>query len=262
MTSASAADAIEHGRMEHARHWRRRRPHRRVAPRRAYEQLRSSIRVGTVGPESQLGELLLGEQLGVSRNSIRAALQMLAVEGLVVRRTKTGTRPSQRIVEIPVGEVLPRDSGEYPALTVHELGHAVVHPPETVRVRLGIPDQPVLEVRQVSVWQGEPLYVRTGYLPLREDAQVILGRMAELHADLKSFDESFAHLFGRAPGRWDCAVEAVPADDPTAGLLGVPAGRPLLLRELVMRDDLGAVREVSYTHFRGDRVALSVAPGR
>jgi GntR family transcriptional regulator len=261
MTSASA-DAIEHGRMEHARHWRRRRPHRRVAPRRAYEQLRSSIRVGSVGPEQQLGELLLGEQLGVSRNSIRAALQMLAVEGLVVRRTKTGTRPAQRIVEIPVGEVLPRDSGEYPALSVHELGHAVVHPPETVRARLGMPDQPVLELRQVATWQDEPLYVRTGYLPVREDPQALWARIAELDADMRSFAESFTHLFGRPPGRWDCAVEAVPADDTTAELLGMPVGRPVLLRELVVRDDLGAVREVSYTHFRGDRVALSVPSRR
>jgi GntR family transcriptional regulator len=256
MTSASA-DAIEQGRIEHARHWRRRRPHRRVAPRRAYEQLRSSIRVGSVGPESQLGELWLGEQLGVSRNSIRAALQMLAVEGLVVRRTKTGTRPSQRIVEIPVGEVLPRDSGEYPAITVLQLGHAVVHPPETVRARLGIPDQPVLEVEQVAVWQGEPLYVRTGYLPLREDADAIVARMQELHADLQSFADSFRHLFGRPSGRWECAVEAVPAAGHTAELLGLAPGRPVLLRELVMHDDLGAVREVSFTHFRGDRVALS-----
>jgi GntR family transcriptional regulator len=261
MTSASA-DAIEHGRMEHARHWRRRRPHRRVAPRRAYEELRSSIRAGSVGPESQLGELLLGEQLGVSRNSIRAALQMLAVEGLVVRKTKTGTRPAQRIVEIPVGEVLPRDTGEYPSLTVHELGHAVVRPPDTVRARLDMPDNPVLEVRQVSVWQGEPLYVRTGYLPLREDPQVILARMAELHAELRSFAESFAYLFGAPAGRWECAVEAVPAEDTTAGLLDVAVGRPVLLRELVMRDALGAVCEVSYTHFRGDRVALSVPSTR
>ncbi|MFR9803097.1 GntR family transcriptional regulator [Pseudonocardia sp. RS010] len=256
MTSASA-DAIEQGRIEHARHWRRRRPHRRVAPRRAYEQLRSSIRVGSVRPDEQLAETLLGEQLGVSRNSIRAALQMLAVEGLVERRTKTGTRLSQRIVEIPVGEVLPRDAGEYPAITVQELGHAVVRPPETVRVRLGIPDQPVLEVEQLAVWQGEPLYVRTGYLPLREDAEVILARMAELHADLRSFTDSFRYLFGRPPGRWECAVEAIPAVTRLAGLLELAAGRPVLLRELVMYDDLGAVREFSYTHLRGDRAALS-----
>lgn len=255
MTGASA-DAIEQGRMEHARHWRRRRPHRRVSPRRAYEQLRAGIRVGSVGPDAQLGELLLGEQLGVSRNSIRAALQMLAVEGLVERRTKTGTRPSRRIVEIPVGEVLPRDAGEYAAITVRQLGHALVHPPETVRARLDIPHQPVLEVEQLGVWHGEPLYVRTGYLPLWESPQVILDRMAELHADLQSFTTSFTHLFGRPPGRWECAVEAVPATAPFADLLGIPAGRPLLLRELVMRDDEGAVREFSFTHLRGDRVAL------
>lgn len=259
--SNARARALDAGRQEHARQLRERRPARQASPRRAYEQLRSSIRVGSVGPDELLAELRLGEQLGVSRNSVRAALQLLAEEGLVVRRTKTGTRTSQRsIVEIPVGEVLPRDFDDrarYPEITVHHLGYEVVRSPEAVRVPLSMPDRPTLVIEQLSVWHGEPLYIRTGYIPLHEPPEDLLARVSSLDADLRSFAESFRYLFGRAPGRRRAAVEAVPATSDTAGLLELPVGRPILLRQLVMHDDEGAVREVSFTHFRGDRVALA-----
>jgi DNA-binding GntR family transcriptional regulator len=81
--------------------------------------------------------------------------------------------------------------------------------------------------------------------------------MSDLHQELQSFEESFHYLFGRPPGRRESAVEAVPAAGGVAELLGLPAGRPVLLRQLVMHDDEGSVREVSFTHFRGDRIALS-----
>jgi len=213
-----------------------------------------------VGPEDQLVENRLGEQLGVSRNSVRAALQILAEEGLVVRRTKTGTRTSQGIVEIPVGEALPQalaDGDELPAITIRHLAHQIARPPDRVRIPLGMPERPLLVVEHLALWHGEPLYLRTGYIPMHEPSEDILARLSEADDDPSSAEHIVRNLFGAGPHTRRAAVEAVPATDETARLLGLPPGRPVLLRQLVMEDEHGAVREVSFTHFRGDRVALA-----
>lgn len=56
-----------------------------AAPERVYRALRKAILEGDLGPRERLTSLSVGEQLGVSRTPVRAALARLEAEGLVDR---------------------------------------------------------------------------------------------------------------------------------------------------------------------------------
>ena len=56
------------------------------------ENLKEAIQAGTIAPGERLdNELELAEQLGVSRPTVRQAIQRLVQQGLVVRRRGLGT---------------------------------------------------------------------------------------------------------------------------------------------------------------------------
>jgi DNA-binding GntR family transcriptional regulator len=57
---------------------------------RVYDHLREEIIAGRLGPGTELTEVALSEQLGVSRGPIREALGRLAAEGLVTIRPRRG----------------------------------------------------------------------------------------------------------------------------------------------------------------------------
>jgi GntR family transcriptional regulator, rspAB operon transcriptional repressor len=57
---------------------------------RVYHHLRSEILDGNLGPGTELAEVALSEQLGVSRGPLREAIGRLAAEGLVTVRPRRG----------------------------------------------------------------------------------------------------------------------------------------------------------------------------
>jgi GntR family transcriptional regulator len=249
---------LERERLVHSRARRQTVPVRHTSPRRAYEQLRSAIRSGQLLDGESFDERRLVDELGASRNSVRSALQLLTREGLLERRTKTGTQVRHSILRIPIGELLPSDvtvPGRYPQVAVHDLGNRVATPDPDVETELET-GRSVLVMEHVGVIGGEPAYHRIAYLPLYDPPEDVLRRVAVLHEQLENFDDSFRFVFGCPLGEWKASVEAVAADAVLAAHLTVPERAPMLLRELVLRDSAGRVRDMSYTHFRGDMVAI------
>ncbi|MCU1690551.1 MAG: putative GntR-family transcriptional regulator [Pseudonocardiales bacterium] len=239
------------------------------SPRRAYEQLRAGIRVGALDPRQRLVDDGLADVLGASRNSVRRALQMLAEDGLITRERGTGTTLCRPIFEVPAGEMLPRNAGstaesagpDGPVAFVEELRNEVAACPADVRERLGVEARTIFIYEQLVLLSGEPAYVRIGYIPRTRDSEDLVDRIEELDKDLQSFDANFARVFGVPFGGSRTTVEALPCSRRIAHLLGIEEGSPVLLRELTLLDAFGQIREISYTHFRGDRIALS-ADGR
>jgi len=218
--------------MEHLRRQRGVRPTRSADTRQAYEQLRAGIRAGSVATGDRLGEPMLSESLGASRRSVRAALAILAQEGIVVRRPRVGTRIGRRIIEIPIGGAHPRPDRFEPVATAL-LRDTVGPADQEVRDRFGGAGRAVRIVEQLAHCAGEPLYLRTSWaLPEGTPA-------------------------GNPPRRSVAVVAAIGARDEVAWRLRLVPGRPVLFRELVITDDEGVVREISHTYFRGDRVALA-----
>lgn len=239
------------------------------SPRRAYEQLRASIRAGTLDPQQRLVDDGLADVLGASRNSVRRALQMLAEDGLITRERGTGTTLCRPILEVPAGEMLPRNAARSAegaergglVVFVEELRNEVVACPAELRDRLGVEARTLFVYEQLVLLSGEPAYVRIGYIPRARDSDDLGARIEALDRDLQSFEENFAGIFGVPFGGSRTTVEALSCSRRIAHLLQIEEGSPVLLRELTLLDALGQIREVSYTHFRGDRIALA-ADGR
>jgi GntR family transcriptional regulator len=236
------------------------------SPRRAYELIRASIRSGSVGPGDPLLEHVLVRALGTSRNSVRKALQILAEEGVVTREVRDGTRVRRGISMFAVDamvppEMLDRDGQPY---RIEKMYRGTVTAPEIVQTRLGVTNTDVLMIEYLAILGQDPLYVRTIYFPLAEDNKQFLDQAGALIDHPVALEESFAALHHTPMGLVEATLEAVPCEGRTATLLGVCVGAPVLLHELALLDTHGLVREVSYTHYRGDRAALvSVgSPGR
>lgn len=76
--------------------------HTAQAPERAAAALREAIAAGEIPPGTKLAEVALAQSLGVSRNTLRSAFQVLIAEGLARRHTNRGVfvhRPSAEDIQ-------------------------------------------------------------------------------------------------------------------------------------------------------------------
>ena len=135
----------------------------------AAQALENAITSGKVAPGTRLdNELFLADQLGLSRPTLRRAMQHLVDKGLIVRRRGVGTHVVQpkvrRSLELSsLYDDLKRDDQE-PATRVLSL--EVVHAPDSVATALGLPaEAPVLLVERLRSARGRPIAKMTNYVP-------------------------------------------------------------------------------------------------
>jgi GntR family transcriptional regulator len=232
------------------------------SPRRVYELLRAEIRSASDDGAVQFVEHPLTRSMGASRSAVRGALQMLAADGLVSRRRRSGTSVTNSIVEIPAGEVLPLrsyDSDNVARVTIEELDHRVVQSTPGMRARLETDARSVLLTEQAFYLEGRPLFVRVGYTVTDLEPADFHQAVLDIDSGPPEFGEVFQLLHGRPFGRSETVLEAVPCEARTARILDIAERSPVLMREMILRDDQDVPRNLSYTHFRGDRVALSAS---
>lgn len=234
--------------------------------RRSYEQFRSGIVSGGI-LDDRLAEAELIAAFGATRNSLRRSLQMLARDGLLVRRPRVGTAINGEILEFPT-TTTPRASkasaapagdaeaaGEVAVVEVRDSWMHVVDTPAVIATRMALDAERILVHEQLGWYRDEPLFLRIGYLPMLADDAADGVVLDASHSS--PIEETFEIVFGVPFGRASASIEAVPCDPEVAELMGLEPGWPMLVREMVLRDRDGQAREYSYTHFRGDRVALS-----
>src|SRR5580698_8150140 len=133
------------------------------------ENLKQAISDGTLKPGERLdNELDLTERLGVSRPTVRQAVQRLVDQGLVVRRRGLGTVVvSPRIMRSVALTSLYDDlasSGREPATTV--LAIESLSADDEIAAALSVPaGTPVLSVQRLRLADGTPLALMHNYLP-------------------------------------------------------------------------------------------------
>ncbi len=218
-----------------------------------YQEIAGSIRerVEAAAPGALLpSESELSSEFGVSRVTVRRALELLRDEGSIAARQGFGwfvvTEPvQQRLDELGTIEAQLEHSGRRAERRVLEF--AFVAPPPRVAALLGV-DQ-VLRVRRVNLADGEPFAVVTVWCP------------AELAADLSRGDverRPFYELLDvelRGATQTIGADSAEPAD---ATVLGVPVGSPLLRCERITTDRSGSPVLVSEHLFPAHRTEFVV----
>jgi GntR family transcriptional regulator len=199
-------------------------------------------------------ERSLSEHLGVSRPTVRAAIDDLARNGLLVRHHGRGTftSPQQISQEVPAvsGQPVPPAEGDW-------ISKVLEFRTEPAGARLGgrlqvSPSDDLLYVMRLRIVDGEPMALEEIRLP------------ATLVPGIAAGDFAAGSLYRLLRERYQVnPAEAVQTTEPTvtdvseARLLGVPPYSPALLFERTTRDDANHVIEFTRSVYRGDRYRIT-----
>lgn len=220
-----------------------------------YLLLRQRLLDGVYGTDEPLpGEHALAQEYGVSRLTVRRALDTLSADGLVSRRQGRGT-----FAQAPAQLLGPQQGASVDALMAHlsrmgmrtqvRLLELAVEPaPAAVAARLEVqPGAPVHRSIRVRSHQGEPFSYLQTYVP-----DAIGRRISRKALASKPLLQIFGDLGIRVSGA-EQGIRAVLADPPVAEALGVPVASPLLNIRRLVRDAAGRPVEYLDARYRPDR---------
>lgn len=133
------------------------------------EQLESAIRSGTLAPGDKISnEVVLAAELGLSRPTMRQAIQLLVDRGLLVRKRGVGTQVVHGQVRRPVELTSLYDDLAAAGQTseTEVLALKLVPADEEVAGELNVaPDTSVWFLERLRAVGGEPLALMHNYLP-------------------------------------------------------------------------------------------------
>ncbi|MFE6778992.1 GntR family transcriptional regulator [Streptomyces sp. NPDC057702] len=217
------------------------------------QQLEAAIEHGQLAPGSLLGnEIDLAGRLGLSRPTVRQAIQSLVDKGLLVRRRGVGTQVVHSQVKRPLELSSLYDdleaAGQRPATRV--LRHTVQPATAEVAAALGLPEgAEVVLVERLRLAHGEPMAHLRNHLP---------GGLLALES--AALEETGLYRLLRGAGitlhsaRQSIGARAATTEE--AERLTEPAGAPLLTMERTTFDDTGRAVEFGSHTYRASRYAF------
>ncbi|MEU1312508.1 GntR family transcriptional regulator [Streptomyces cinnamoneus] len=217
------------------------------------QQLEAAIERGELAPGSLLGnEIDLAGRLGLSRPTVRQAIQSLVDKGLLVRRRGVGTQVVHSQVRRPLELSSLYDdleaAGQKPATRV--LRHTVEPATAEVAAALGVTEgADVVLVERLRLAHGEPMARLRNHLPA-----------GLLDLDRDTLENTGLYRLMRIAGiTLHSARQSIGARAATAAeaeLLAEPEGAPLLTMERTTFDDTGRAVEFGSHLYRASRYAF------
>ncbi|WP_437051404.1 GntR family transcriptional regulator [Streptomyces sp. enrichment culture] len=217
------------------------------------QQLESAIERGVLTPGTLLGnEIELAARLGLSRPTVRQAIQSLVDKGLLVRRRGVGTQVVHSQVKRPLELSSLYDdlesAGQRPATRV--LVNTVVAATADVAAALAVTeDSEVHRIERLRLAHGEPMAYLCNYLP-----------PGLLDLDTGQLEATGLYRLMRAAGiTLHSARQTIGARAATAAeaeRLGERTGAPLLTMQRVTFDDTGRAVEFGTHTYRPDRYSF------
>lgn len=227
-----------------------------------YDLLRARIMDGTLSLNDRLpAEQDLTQALGVSRITVKRAMNELAVAGLVRRQRGIGT--------VVIYDVeAPAIKGSFDTMidgltrmgietevqlldcTVGTVSPAIA---QSLELKDGDSVQRIVRVRRLN---GEPFSYLLTYIPYD---------VADGYDDALLASESLIKLLeqaGHAPVEAEQTITATAATPAVAANLGVAAGSPLLRIHRIMRDAKGRPVQDITAHYRADRFEYHIRLNR
>jgi GntR family transcriptional regulator len=241
----------------------------RTSDRPVYKQVADALRTAIRSGELADGALLASEtelmhRYGVSRNSVRNAVALLRVEGLVVTEHGRGTfvrahRPVRLLSSSRYskskrqGRVLQAEDEQGQSVQ-QLLGVEVIDPPTEVADRLKVlPNEKALVRRHLLFLDSEPAQLADSYFPLSIAQGTRIERNEEIPGGVQ------AELEQNLGYELDRFVEELTFRMPTpeeARQLRMGAGIPVVRLLRTLYDTSGRVLEVSHFVLAGDRHVL------
>jgi GntR family transcriptional regulator len=219
------------------------------------QQLEHAIETGELAPGTRLdGELALAGQLGVSRPTLRRAIEYLVDRGYLVRRRAVGTQVVHPKVRRPVELSSLYDdltaSRKEPRTTVLSIGK--VPASDAVAHALGLEDgAEVVALERLRYADGQPLAVMRNWLPPGL-VELDGGRLerAGLYQLMRSAGINL-HLASQTIG-------ARAASGPEARLLQASKGEPLLTMQRTTYNENGQPVELGDHLYRASLYSFEI----
>jgi len=219
------------------------------------KRIEDAIRSGAMPPGARLEtELALSERLGLSRPTVRRAIQDLVDKGLLVRRRGIGTQvvhgPVTRRVELTsLYDDLAQDA-QYP--TTKLLSREERRAPDAVADALGVaPGTVVLHIRRVRFAEDVPMAILENYLP--PEFLELTGAQLE--------DHGLYQLLRRRGVTIRVAKQRIgarAATDEEASLLEIEDGDAVLAMSRTAYDAAGQAVEHGVHCYRPDRYSFEI----
>lgn len=222
-----------------------------------YHQLKcimlTAIDEGRLQPGEQLpSEAQLAGKYGISKITVRQALQELSYLGYVSRQQGKGTFVSKPKLDQGPRELLSftEEMRRHNMISASRvLERAVTEADPRVAEALQIePGARVFRIKRLRLADGEPMGVQTAYIPV----ELANGLEREALEDVSLY-WLLQTRHGLQPARARETHLAVPADAQVAELLGVDVGVPVFAAERVTFLPEGKPFEFVKSHMRGDR---------
>jgi DNA-binding GntR family transcriptional regulator len=220
-------------------------------------QIEEAIHNGELAPGSRLeNEVGMAERCGLSRPTIRRAIQELVNKGLVVRQRGIGTQivdnpQIKRQVKLTsLFDDLAR-SGQEPSTKVLE--HATVPADDDVAEQLGVTaGADVVYFKRLRLTGGEPLAIMRNWLPVPLAGEFTT-EVLEDQGLYQLLRQKGIHL--RIASQ---RIGARVANAAEAPMLGIRRGAPMLTMERTTYDDSGRAIELGRHVYRADTYSFEV----
>jgi DNA-binding GntR family transcriptional regulator len=219
-------------------------------------QIEAAIDAGQLAPGDRLeNEISLADRWGLSRPTMRRAIQELVDKGLLVRRRGIGTQVVHGRVKRPMDLTSLFDdlarSDQKP--TTRVLERELVAAPAAVAERLGVPaGTQVLHLERLRCARDEPLAVMRNWLPA-DLGSVLTAEALETRGLYELMRGTGVHL-RIATQR----IAARGATTPEARLLQLRKGAPLLTMERVTYDGSGAAVELGSHVYNAETYSIEM----
>ncbi|MFC6081814.1 GntR family transcriptional regulator [Sphaerisporangium aureirubrum] len=198
----------------------------------------------------------LCKELGVSRPTLRAAIEDLVRSGLLVREHGRGTftgpqRVTQALSATAGGSFYAPPAEGHWLSRVLEFGPVPAGPQLATRLQLS-PADPVLRVVRLRIVDDEPMAIERIQLP-----HTLVEGLLPADMESGSFYRLLRERFGVDVRSAVQTMEATVTDETEAELLHVPQHFPALGVERTTRDATGRIVEFVRSIYRGDRYRVT-----
>jgi len=222
------------------------------------ELFRGAIESGALAPGERLdNEIEISERLGVSRPTVRQAIQALVQKDLVVRRRGVGTIVAARRIKRPVALTSLHDdlqrAGRRPETEVLRLEE---HPasPELAASLAITPGDPVLHIERLRFAEGAPLALMENFVPVAVLGTAIDKASLESHGLYELFRQR-----GLRPQSAEETIGARTASAHEARLLRVGRNATVLTMTRTAADATGRILEIGRHIYLASRYSFEIS---
>jgi GntR family transcriptional regulator len=224
---------------------------------RLYELLSAALRDGSIAPDSALpSEPELCTRYGISRTTVRRALEKLEREGVIVRKRGSGTyaraQPSAPRLCLELHSLPAALTALESQTSATTLRFDAVPVPAALRAMAAEIGATAYLLQRLRYGLGEPISLTSTYLP------EAIGRRLRRPIPRRASVMTMLDRLGLPTAAFRCSMGVAPADVDAARALDVPLGAPLLRVRAALTDEAGALRAVLESLCRSDRLRLKV----